>query len=246
MSRRVVAGVVAGEEASATCCAWSGPDEPSLPATEQPGDAHHEQDRDAEHHQPADPVDAGGEPSARRSGHVGHASQRSRLTARMPLRDASLLASRLYDHEGVRPPRTAAPVVRRARARPAVASYRGDLLGRPGVGGHAPADAGGARPAGLRGLDGAVADPGRTGRLPGRRGDPRVGPARLPAARHSAPRCRGPDRRASTTAPSPTPTTRSGRYPASATTPPRPCWPSRSAVGRPCSTPTCAGCSPGW
>ena len=220
-------------------------------ATEQPRDADHEQGGDAEHHQSADPVDAGGEPSARHSGHVGHASQRSRrfVPARRDVttgvsgeRACSQAALR---SPGVRAPRTTPPVVRRARARPAVAAYDGHRLGRPGLGADAPADAGGPGAAGLRGLDGAVADPRLAGRLTRRGGDPRVGPARLPAAGDPAARRGHGDRRAARRRPFPTPTTRFAPCPASATTRPRPCWPSRSGAGRLCSTPTCAACWPG-
>ena len=70
-----------------------------------------------------------------------------------------------------------------------------DPVGRPGQRGHAPADTGHPGTAGVAGLDATVAHPGRPGRRPARRGDPDVGPARLPPPGAAAARMRGGDRR---------------------------------------------------
>src|SRR3954452_20962495 len=88
----------------------------------------------------------------------------------------SELARKPYHRQGVRAPRSAAALVRRARARPALASYERDGVGRPGLRADVAADAGRPCPARLRAMDGAVADPGVARRRTRRRRDPRLGP----------------------------------------------------------------------
>ena len=109
--------------------------------------------------------------------------------------EASVLASLLPSHR-VRPPRPAAAVVRRARARPALASYDGDALGGAGLGVHAPADPGRPRPARVRRVARAVAHARVTGCRAGRGGHPRMGSTRLSAPGDAAARGRRRDRRA--------------------------------------------------
>ena len=101
---------------------------------------------------------------------------------------ASLLASRLYDHQVSE---LHAPLLRWYDEHARDLPWRRTTaicLGRPRVGVDAPADAGGPGPARLRRVDGAVADPRLAGSLTGGGRDPRVGPARLPEAGHPAPR----------------------------------------------------------
>ena len=227
----------------------SGPDDPSLRAAEQPRDAHDEQGGDAEHHQPADPVDAGGERRPRvipvmSVTLVSAEPARSRLP-RPSERGASLLAS--LRSPGVRrstrrccggttSTRATCPGGERRRRRGACWSPSSCSSRRP-VARVLPV-----YEAWLR----ALADPGRPRRRTRRGGDPGLGTARLPApgARGCTPR--PPRSPSSTAARCPTPTTRCARCPASATTRPRPCSPSRSAAGSRCSTPTSAGCWRAW
>ena len=100
----------------------------------------------------------------------------------------------------------------------------------------------GPRAAGARRLAGALADAGRPGRGPHRRGGADVGPARLPAPRPAPARRSRRDRASATTARCRRRTTTCSRCPASGTTPRRrsPASPSASATS--CSTPTSAGC----
>ena len=79
------------------------------------------------------------------------------------------------------PARARAGLVRRARPRPAVARPRRHPVAGDGLGVHAPADAGGARAPGLRGVAGDLADARGAGRGAQRRGRAGVGTARLPA-----------------------------------------------------------------
>ena len=87
-------------------------------------------------------------------------------------------------------------VVRRPRARPALARPGRVPVVGDGLGVHAPADAGGPGAAGPRGVAGALADAGRPGRRADRRGGAGLGPARLPAPGAAAARRRDRDRRA--------------------------------------------------
>ena len=84
--------------------------------------------------------------------------------------------------------RAGAGLVRRPRARPAVAPSGDHGLGRPGQRGHAAADPRGAGAAGLRRLAGPMARAGRAGRRRPRRGGADVGAARLPPAGAAAAR----------------------------------------------------------
>ena len=136
-------------------------------------------------------------------------------------------------------------LVRRARARPALALPGHLGLGRPGQRGHAAADPGGPGRAGLPGLAGALADPGGAGRRAAGRGGAGLGPARLPAPGAAA--ARGRDRGGGAARRRAADDVRraASRCPASGSTPRRPWRRSRTAPGTPCWTPTCAGCWPG-
>ena len=215
--RRRRGRLVACEPVSATARRPVRPGRPVARAAEQPRDADHQQHRDAEHHQPADPVDAGGEPSARQSGHVGHASQRSRTSGRLP---------------GATPMR--APACSRARSTIAGCpsstrrscewydEHARDLPWR-----RTTATAWAVLVSEFMLQQTPVArvlpvyeawmerwpTPAVPGRRAGRRGDPCLGPARLPAPGAAAARGRHGDRRAARRRGPATPTTRCARCP---------------------------------
>ena len=95
-------------------------------------------------------------------------------------------------------------VVRRSRARPALAPPDAHGVGRDGLGVHAAADPGRAGAAGLRDVAGALADPGCAGCRAGRRGGSRLGTAGLPATGAAAARGGDGDGRAARRARCPT------------------------------------------
>ena len=251
----VVEEVVEEEEVSATCAARSRPGRPVAGPAEQPSDAHDEQGGDAEHHQPTDPVHAGGEPSARHSGHVGHANQRSRSfrPGSRGRHDRSERRSELarkpaLRSPGVRAPRAAPAVVRRARARPALAPYDGICLGRSWSRSSMLQQTPVARVLPVlraRGWSGGrprlAWQPHRLGRRSapwGRLGYPRRATRLHAAATVITEQHHG-------TVPDTYDTLRSlpgvGDYTAAADR-----WPSPSVAGNRCSTPTCAGCWRAW
>ena len=138
--------------------------------TPHPGRRAHQGQQD----QPPPPVD-GGRQLADRVQHPGNASGRLGAgavgtplpPARHDWRPVSSPPPRVHATRAGRGDRR---LVRRRRARPAVAAAGRDAVGRAGQRGDAPADAGGPGRAGLAGLDGALADARRPGgRAAGRR-----------------------------------------------------------------------------
>ena len=156
---------------------------------------------------------------------------------------AGVTASTSHDQSRLQPPPSAGSTRTPATCRGASPGV--ERLGDAGQRGHAPADAGRPGAAGLRGVAGPLADAGRAGRRPAGRGDPDVGPARLPAPGAAAARVRGGARRAARRRGARRPGRSCWRCPASAPTP-RGRWPpSRTASATRSWTPTCAGWSPG-
>ena len=141
--------------------------------------------------QASTPVDASGQRSAGQRGHapnLGTAGART-VVPRPYVRDLPTIVG-----DGRRPPRTAAPVVRRSRARPAVALALGDPVVGHGLGVHAAADPGVAGPARARPVARPVAPSGRPGHRAGGRGGPDVGATRVSAPGTAAARRRARDR----------------------------------------------------
>ncbi len=121
---------------------------------------------------------------------------------------------------------------------------RGRTVGGDGLGVHAPADAGLAGAPGLRRLDGDVADSGGTRRRAQRRGGPGLGAARLPAP-CPPPACSGPGHRGAARRRGPGHLRRpAGAAGGRRLHRQRDRVVRASGPGTPCSTPTCAGCSP--
>ena len=210
---------------------------PVAAADEQPPQREDHQGGRAEHREATYPVDARA---------VDACPDPCENARSRPARRGVATPARLRSPRDERPRDAAAGLVRRPRARPALARRAGDAVVGDGLGVHAPADAGRPRRAGPPQLDGGLADARGPRRGAQRRGRPGVGPARATPAARSA--CTPPPRRSSrgTTARCRRRTTTCALSPASATTPPPRSRRSGSASGTPSSTPTSAGSSPAW
>ena len=219
--------------------------DPSLDQLSTRPNAEHQQHGDRDDHEPPSLVHVGRQRSTRRRPTAwGH--------GRKPKGRAAWTHAESHqstvDHNGagdVRPHRTAARLVRRARPRAALARTVGEPVVGAGLGADAAADAGGPGGPGPRGVAAAAGRP-RPPSPPSPRAR-RSGPGAGSATRAGRCGCTPPRPRSSTgtAARCPRRTTTCWRCPGSATTRRRPSRRSPTAAGTSCWTPTCAGSWPG-
>ena len=157
--------------------------------------------RRAEHQPPPDPVDArrqrpaGGAAGRRHAARITLDSGPAALGVATPGRPTHRLAAMTSPSRPRRPARRVLALVRRPRARPALARRGGDAVVGDGLGVHAAADAGRPGAAGARAVARALAD----ARRPGRRAEParRCGPGAGSATRAGRCACTPPPPRSS-------------------------------------------------